>query len=70
MVNKRDTETMTKGTLFQSQWILGGIAILLIAAIALIASLNGGLAIEFAGLEMTFAQAADGTLKLSLIQAG
>ncbi len=61
---------MTKGTLFQSQWVLGGIALLILALVTLIASISGGLAIEFAGLQMTFAQTADGTLQLALIKAG
>jgi|Cruoilmetagenom7_1024161.scaffolds.fasta_scaffold490382_1 hypothetical protein len=59
---------MTKGTFFRSNWFAGGITVTILLIVALLSSLQGGLAIEFGGLEMTLA-AMDGALNLSLVEA-
>lgn len=59
---------MTKGTFFRSNWFIGGVAVTILLIVAFLSSLHGGVAIEFGGLEMTFA-AMDGAFNLSLVEA-
>tara|TARA_R110000782_G_C14639723_1_gene395456 strand:- start:508 stop:693 length:186 start_codon:yes stop_codon:yes gene_type:complete len=60
---------MSKGTLLYNNWLLGGVAVLIVLAIAAIASLQGGMALEMGGLEMTLAPQENGGLQLSFVRA-
>lgn len=59
---------MIKGRFFRSNGFLGTLAVTILLIVAYMASLQGGVAIEFGGLEMTLA-AIDGSLSLSLVDA-
>lgn len=59
---------MTKGSIFRNSWFIGGLAVTILLIIAFVASLQGGLAVEFGGLEMTLATI-DGAFSLSLVDA-
>ena len=61
---------MSKGTLLYNNWLLGGVAVLIVLAIAAVASLYGGVALEMGGLEMTLAPHENGgLLHLSFVRA-
>ena len=60
---------MSKGTLLYNNWLLGGVAVLIVLAIVAIASLQGGMALEMGGLEMTLAPQENGGLQLSFVRA-
>ena len=60
---------MSKGTLLNNTWLLGGVATLILLAIVAIASLHGGMAVEMGGLEMTLAPHENGGLQLSFVRA-
>ncbi|MBU1286822.1 MAG: hypothetical protein KJ871_03760 [Alphaproteobacteria bacterium] len=61
---------MSKGTLLYNNWLLGGVAVLIVLAIAATASLHGGMAVEMGGLQMTLAPHEDGgLLHLSFVRA-
>ena len=60
---------MSKGTLLYNNWLLGGVAVMIVLAIVVIASLQGGMALEMGGLEMTLAPQENGGLQLSFVRA-
>jgi hypothetical protein len=60
---------MSKGTLLYNNWLLGGVATLILLAIVAIASLHGGMALEMGGLDMTLAPHENGGLQLSFVRA-
>jgi hypothetical protein len=60
---------MSKGTLLYNNWLLGGVAVLILVAIVAVASFQGGMAFEVGGLEMTLAPHENGGLLLSFVRA-
>lgn len=58
---------MTKGTFLNNIWIVGALCLLTILAIAAFATLQGGIALEFAGLQLTLAQHESGGVMLSFL---
>jgi len=60
---------MSKGNLLYNNWLLGGVATLILLAIVAMASLHGGMAVEMGGLEMTLAPHENGGLQLSFVRA-
>lgn len=60
---------MRKGTLFTNNWLLGDVSLLILLTVATVSSLHGGMALEFGGLEMTFAPHEDGGVRLSIARA-
>ena len=60
---------MRKGTFFTSNWIIAGTTALLISAMTVCASQQGCMALEFGGLQMTFAPHEDGGIRLSLLKS-
>ncbi|MEZ5997179.1 MAG: hypothetical protein R3B98_00610 [Hyphomonas sp.] len=61
---------MSKGTLLTNNWLLGAVAVAILIGIALISSLQGHMAIELAGLEVSVAPHEDGGLRLALMRTG
>lgn len=60
---------MSKGNLLYNNWLLGGVATLILLAIVAIASLHGGMAVKLGGLEMILAPQENGGLQLSFARA-
>ena len=60
---------MRKGTYLTNNWLLGGISVLILLAVLLASSLHGNMALEFGGLQMTFAPHEDGGVRLSVARA-
>lgn len=59
---------MTKGTLLNNIWIVGALSLLALFALIAVASMQGGgLAVEFAGLQLTLAQHENGGVMLSFL---
>ncbi|MEZ5947624.1 MAG: hypothetical protein R3C13_04150 [Hyphomonas sp.] len=61
---------MSKGTLLTNNWLLGAVAVAILIGIALVASLQGHMAVELAGLELSVAPHEDGGLRVALARAG
>ena len=57
---------MRKGTLLTNNWLLGGISILILMMVLFLSSLQGQTALEFGGLQMTFAPHEEGGVRLSI----
>ncbi|KCZ92375.1 hypothetical protein [Hyphomonas johnsonii] len=60
---------MSKGSLIYNNWLLGGIAALLLIAAAIVATYQGGMAVEMGGLQMTLAPHENGGIQLSMMRA-
>ena len=60
---------MRKGTLLTNNWLLGGISILILMMVLFLSSLQGQTALEFGGLQMTFAPHEEGGVRLSIARS-
>lgn len=60
---------MRKGTLLTNNWLLGAVSLLLLLIIVAAASLQGSMALEFGGLQMTFSPHEDGGVRLSIARS-
>lgn len=59
---------MLQGKIFRHKALVAGCIIAAVLVSSIFAAANGGVAVEFGGIEMTFAPQADGRLHLSFIQ--
>ena len=60
---------MRKGTLLTNNWLLGGLSILILMMVLFLSSLQGQTALEFGGLQMTFAPHEEGGVRLSIARS-
>ena len=60
---------MRKGTLLTNNWLLGGISFLILMMTLFVSSLHGDTALEFGGLQMTFAPHEEGGVRLSIARS-
>ena len=60
---------MRKGTLLTNNWLLGAVSLAILLAVLLVSTLQGSMALEFGGLQMTFAPHEDGGVRLSIARA-
>ena len=59
---------MSKGTLLTNNWLIFGIVLVVVAAIVAMSILQGHLAVELAGLELSFTPHEDGGLRLAVMR--
>ena len=60
---------MSKGTLLTNNWLMPGIMLLVFATILTVYSLQGHMAIELGGLELSVAPHEDGGVRLAVVRA-
>lgn len=60
---------MRKGTLLTNNWLLGGVSVLILVTIIIVSSLQGQAALEFGGLQMTFAPHEEGGVRISIARS-
>lgn len=60
---------MKQGHIVHNNWILGGLAVLILAATALLSSLSGNISVELAGVEMSLERHENGGVRVFFIQA-
>lgn len=60
---------MRKGALLTNTWLIGAFSLLILLTLAVIALQQGSMALEFGGLEMTFAPHEEGGVRLSVGRA-
>ncbi|MDX1291713.1 MAG: hypothetical protein R3265_02785 [Hyphomonas sp.] len=60
---------MRKGTLLTNNWLLGGVSVLILVTIIFVSSLQGQAALEFGGLQMTFAPHEEGGVRISIARS-
>jgi len=59
---------MSKGTYLTSNWLIFGITLVIVAAMVGFSMMQGHLAFEMAGLELSFTPHEDGGLRLAVIR--
>ncbi|MCA8899351.1 MAG: hypothetical protein H6847_03525 [Hyphomonas sp.] len=60
---------MSKGTLLTNNWLMPGIMLLVFATILTVYILQGHMAIELGGLELSVAPHEDGGVRLAVVRA-
>ena len=60
---------MSKGTLLTNNWLMLGIVLLVFATILTVSILQGHMAIELGGLELSVAPHEDGGVRLAVVRA-
>ena len=59
---------MSKGTLLTNNWLILGVTLAIVAAIIAVSILQGHMAFELAGLELSFTPHEDGGLRLAVVR--
>ncbi len=59
---------MSKGTLLTNNWLIFGVTLTIVAAMIAISLLQGHMAFQLAGLELSFTPHEDGGLRLAVIR--
>lgn len=60
---------MKQGHLMHNNWILGGLAVAILAATALFSTVAGNLSLEVAGVSMSLERHENGGVRLFFVQA-
>ncbi|MBD3769226.1 MAG: hypothetical protein IE925_03700 [Rhodobacterales bacterium] len=59
---------MSKGTFLTNNWLIFAITLVIVAAMVVISVVQGHMAFEMAGLELSFTPHEDGGLRLAVIR--
>lgn len=60
---------MSKGTLLTNNWLILGITLAILVAIVAVSVLQGHMAVELGGLELSFTPHEEGGLRLAVVRA-
>lgn len=60
---------MSKGTLLTNNWVIMGITLAILAAIVTVSLLQGRMAVELGGLELSFTPHEEGGFRLAVLRA-
>ena len=60
---------MSKGTFLTNNWLILGITLAILVAIVAVSVLQGHMAVELAGLELSFTPHEEGGVRLAVIRA-